>query len=122
MNYQGEELELFQHATNWKEYFSRYLHPYLKGTVLEVGAGIGATTPFLCQGRQKKWVCMEPDAELFRELQKKIERKTFPSCCWAAKGTLNNLTPEDQFTGIAYIDVIEHIEDDRRELKKAASH
>ena len=40
--YPGDELVLFQHATNWKKYFSRQIKPYIKGDVLEVGAGIGA--------------------------------------------------------------------------------
>ena len=49
--YQGDELELFQHAKNWKKYFSRQIKPFIKGNVLEVGAGIGATTLLLNDGK-----------------------------------------------------------------------
>ena len=45
--YPGGELELFEHARNWKKYFSHFIKPYLKGRVLEVGAGIGSTTVIL---------------------------------------------------------------------------
>jgi len=45
--YQGSELGLFQHARNWKTYLGRLLRPWLSGSVLEVGAGLGATAEIL---------------------------------------------------------------------------
>ena len=48
-SYQGSELDLFQHAVNWKRYYAGRLQPYITGDVLEVGAGIGATSRFLCR-------------------------------------------------------------------------
>jgi hypothetical protein len=50
-SYQGSELDLFRHAVNWKRYYASRLQPYIKGDVLEVGAGIGATSRFLCGGQ-----------------------------------------------------------------------
>lgn len=41
--YVGSELDLFAAATNWKRYVAWHLAPWLRGHVLEVGAGIGAT-------------------------------------------------------------------------------
>lgn len=120
--YPGQELELFQDAGVWKEYFSSFLRPYLQGSVLEVGAGIGSTTQHLCNGTQQKWLCLEPDPSLFRELQRKVERKMLPSCCWAAKGLVKDLPAEEKFNAIVYIDVIEHIEQDRQELQYAIEH
>ena len=46
--YVGTELELFQHATRWKAYYARALRRFIVGDVLEVGAGLGATSRFLC--------------------------------------------------------------------------
>ena len=46
--YIGSELELFSEASNWKAYYARLIRPYLGEEVLEVGAGIGATTASLC--------------------------------------------------------------------------
>ena len=46
--YPGGELELFAVARNWKAYFARVLQPYIGRSVLEVGAGLGATTKALC--------------------------------------------------------------------------
>jgi hypothetical protein len=47
MKYVGSELDLFQHATVWKRYFSGILAPYIEGDILEVGGGLGGTMRFL---------------------------------------------------------------------------
>ncbi len=39
--YEGTELEVFEHARNWKSYFHSQLRPYIHGRVLEVGSGLG---------------------------------------------------------------------------------
>jgi len=110
--YAGSELELFQHATNWKAYFGRQLRPYLGAEVLEVGAGMGATTATLITD-QVRWVCLEPDAAL-------INRSELPSRCEVLVGTIDDVAPEARFDSILYLDVLEHIDDDRGELERAA--
>jgi len=119
LNYVGNELELFQHAKVWKRYFGNLLKPYLKGRVLEVGAGLGSTTEHLCDGTQSKWLCLEPDPQLFSQLNQKVADKKLPSCCVAVKGVITDLPANEKFDAIVYIDVIEHIEDDRNELRNA---
>src|SRR2546421_3620314 len=119
ISYTGKELELFQYATVWKKYFGHFIKPYLKETVLEVGAGIGSTTKYLCDGTQKKWICLEPDADLFFQLNKKIKERELPDCCRAIQGTIRDLPPAERFNSILYVDVIEHIENDREELTRA---
>jgi ubiquinone/menaquinone biosynthesis C-methylase UbiE len=120
--YVGNELELFQHATTWKNYFGKFLQPYLKGKVLEVGAGIGGTTLHLCDGTQNKWTCLEPDPQLFSELKRKVDAKELPACCEAVKGVIKDLPPSEKFNTIMYIDVIEHIENDGAELLSAYNY
>jgi SAM-dependent methyltransferase len=119
--YAGKELEIFQHARVWKKYFARFIKPYLDGKVLEVGAGIGATTEFLCDGRQESWTCLEPDQQLFEKLVSKINSEDLPSSCIAMKGTIDDLDPNQKFNAILYIDVLEHIADDAFELAKAGA-
>ena len=106
--YQGDELELFQHAKNWKIYFSRQVKPFIKGSVLEVGAGIGATTLLLNDGSASKWLMLEPDKQMIACLKKKMEEKEFPANCHLQTGIINQLT--ETFDTIIYIDVLEHIE------------
>jgi hypothetical protein len=62
-SYKGNELEIFQRAVNWKRYWTAQVRPHIGSCVLEVGAGIGANTPYLNKGA-KEWVCLEPDAQM----------------------------------------------------------
>lgn len=119
--YIGNELELFKYANNWKNYYGSIIKPFLKGDVLEVGAGIGETTHSLCDGTQKTWVCVEPDAELTAEIEQKIKANYLPSIVEVKTGTLSDVDPNNRYDAIIYIDVIEHIENDSEELKRAAT-
>jgi SAM-dependent methyltransferase len=118
--YAGAELEIFERARKWKGYFGSFIHGYLRGRVLEVGAGRGGTTLILCDGRQDSWLCLEPDEALAEILHSRIRRGDLPSCCAVQEGTLDDLDPAARFDAILYADVLEHIPDDRRELEKAA--
>jgi 2-polyprenyl-3-methyl-5-hydroxy-6-metoxy-1,4-benzoquinol methylase len=117
--YEGDELVLFQHAKHWKKYFSQQIKPYIKGNVLEVGAGIGATTFLLNDGSATKWLLLEPDEAMSAGLKKKIEEKELPANCQLQTGTIDNVT--STFDTIIYIDVLEHIEKDAEEMEKAAA-
>ena len=119
-HYIGDELSLFEHATHWKDYYGGRLKPFLKGRVLEVGAGIGGTTKSLCDGTQANWICLEPDATLADRIADLLAKRELPACCRLHVGTLEDLPATDgQFDAILYIDVIEHIEDDAAELRRA---
>lgn len=117
--YVGDELVLFQHAKNWKSYFSKAIKPFIRGDVLEVGAGIGATTILLNDGRANSWLLLEPDKDLSRLLEEKNEAKQLPGNCKVQTGTIDDL--QTSFDTIIYIDVLEHILEDREELEKTVS-
>lgn len=121
-HYVGTELELFSSATNWKQYLRRQVAPYLGRQVLEVGAGLGGTTRLLCGPGQRSWVCLEPDSTLARSLGEKRDRGELPAFCEVVVGTLADIPADSTFDSLLYIDVLEHIEDDRGELERAAAH
>ena len=116
--YPGDELDLFSNAKNWKKYFSQRLKRYVKGYVLEVGAGNGGTTKLLINDSVENWLCLEPDIKLFHSLENKIKLGELPAKTHAIQGTIN-VIKEDTFDTIVYIDVLEHIEDDFDEINKA---
>ena len=116
--YPGDELDLFANAQNWKKYFSKRLKKYVKGHVLEVGAGNGGTTKLLINESVDSWHCLEPDIKLFHLLVNKIKSGQLPAKTNAIQGTINVI--KDTFDTIAYIDVLEHIEHDFDEINKAA--
>lgn len=121
-DYIGDELSLFQHAKNWKAYYSSYFKKYLHGRILEVGAGLGGTTLSLCDGTQKEWLCLEPDPKLSINIETLISENKLPSCCKSKTGFLSDIPVTEKFNAILYIDVIEHIEDDYAELNKASQY
>lgn len=121
--YVGSELELFSRAKNWKEYFTARISPYLGPCVLEVGAGLGGTTRILCTGSHERWACLEPDSDFVEKIEQQIQAGALPAYCEAIEGILP--TPHlahNSFDTILYIDVLEHIEHDREELKQAVNY
>lgn len=119
--YIGNELEIFARAINWKRYFSRKIRPLIGERVLEVGAGLGETTRYLCARRHEKWLCLEPDAGFCDKIREKLSAGGLPACCSVQIGTTESLEGEREFDTILYIDVLEHIEDDRSELRRVSS-
>ncbi|MSO92231.1 MAG: class I SAM-dependent methyltransferase [Rhodospirillales bacterium] len=122
--YPGGELELFAQARNWKSYFARVLRPFIGGSVLEVGAGLGATTKALCSGDEQSWLCLEPDTGMAVSLAEQVAAGELPAICRAKAGTVADLLSErgaaPAFDCVLYIDVIEHIADDAEELRRAS--
>lgn len=117
-SYIGSELELFAHAQQWKAYYKSLIAPFFGKRILEVGAGLGATTAALCDGTQDEWTCLEPDPELLAQLGS----RPLPGCCRPQAGFVATLAPDSRFDSILYIDVLEHIADDRAELERASRH
>ncbi len=117
--YIGQELELFAQATHWKNYIRQQVKPFLGDNVLEVGAGLGGTTRFLCDGSQNRWTCLEPDVSLAAKLQLAIDTGDIPACCESSVGTLATTGAEQAADTVLYIDVLEHIENDAAELRNA---
>jgi len=120
--YVGSELELFARATNWKRYVAARIGSYLGDEVLEVGAGFGSTTRFLCTQPHRRWLCLEPDMQLAASLQATRDAGQLPDCCQAKAGSLSDLDSGDLFDSILYMDVLEHIRDDGVELAAATGH
>ena len=119
--YVGSELDLFSAAKNWKNYFRNQLAPYLGQDVLEVGAGLGGTTRVLCRGTENRWVCLEPDPTLVSRLDSEIASGNLPNVCRSQTGIISDLDPAETFDTVLYMDVLEHIEDDRAEVARAAA-
>lgn len=118
----GTELELFACVHNWKVYWGQMVRPYVRGDVLEVGAGIGANREYLDNSDIRRWVCLEPDIALAEELKKKAGPPEMDARYDVVCGTLQSLDARELFDSIVYIDVLEHIEKDAEELECAGGH
>lgn len=116
--YIGSELELFAEVRNWKAYWAKTIAPFIHGDVIEVGAGLGSNTPYLDSATQGRWVCLEPDSNLAEELNRNLHNPGRPH--EIVTHTIDSLDRNKQFDTAIYIDVLEHIEDDKKELELAA--
>lgn len=119
-SYEGGELDVFTLATNWKAYWASRVERHVGSRVLEVGAGLGATARVLCRN-QKRWIALEPDPALARRMREEIDAGRLPAICEVRVGKLEDLGASELFDTILYIDVLEHIQDDRGELEQAAA-
>jgi SAM-dependent methyltransferase len=119
--YAGDELEVFALAANWKAYCRSRLKPHVRGDVLEIGAGIGGTTRFLHDGDQSSWLCVEPDAGLAAVLERTLGAEWPGVTPEVLVGSIADVPQARGFDTILYIDVLEHIPDDRAELALAAA-
>jgi SAM-dependent methyltransferase len=117
--YVGSELAIFEKAKNWKVYFRGIMAPFIHGDVLEVGAGIGANTKVFSILSFESWTCLEPDRALLDRLSAELPGGRNYE---VVTGTVENLPSTRKFDVVLYVDVLEHIEDDRREMERAASH
>jgi SAM-dependent methyltransferase len=117
-SYVGTELDLFADATNWKSYWAERLRPFVRGDVLDVGAGLGATFEYLNEPA-RAWTCLEPDPELARRIEQRFG--THAKAPRVLRGTTAALPPDSRFDTVLYIDVLEHIEHDAAELERATT-
>ena len=120
LDYAGQELETFALAVNWKAYVRAALAPFIVGDVAEVGAGLGETTNALIVSPQaRSWTAIEPDATMAGSIRARAEAGDFGRLVNVHAATLAQLPAGTDFDTVIYIDVLEHIEDDRGELMSA---
>jgi 2-polyprenyl-3-methyl-5-hydroxy-6-metoxy-1,4-benzoquinol methylase len=115
-----EELDALTGASRFHAWLAKLVQPVLHGRVLEVGAGIGTVTAALVKqaqdGENVRFLSIEPDRGLAELL--------FTSVTPLGVEVRHAATPEivdtgQQFNGVVYINVLEHIEDHVGELQRA---
>ena len=120
--YVGGELDLFAAAHHWKSYVAAQVRPWLRGDVLEVGAGIGTTARAYwprAAASVTRWVALEPDRSLADRIPATLQGTGLvPEI---VVGTIADLPADARFDALLYIDVLEHIPDDAAELERAAA-
>lgn len=99
-------------ADNYRKALLSEFSEYLRGNVLEVGAGVGQMTEALLKKSGiQRFVSIEPDSGFHARLVEK-----FPAHA-TVQGTIEDLKGEADWDAVVSINVLEHIKNDERELK-----
>ena len=111
-DYPVEATERFDDAKFHRKYCMSFVKKFIHGNVLEVGAGCGSFTRDYIDNKMNATLT-ETDNKNFEDLKKNfINNKNIK----ISNKTIFEI--EDKFDTILYLHVLEHIEDDRKELKE----
>jgi len=112
MKYPGAELDNFDKATIWRKYIFFQIKKFIKGNVLEVGAGIGSFTNNY-KNLPNKITLSEIDQENLSLIKKKFKDTKINFTGDLTKNIKSN------YDTIMYLNVLEHIENDDKEVVDA---
>jgi SAM-dependent methyltransferase len=116
-----DDLENLGTSKHFFEWVLEEFEPYLRGRVLEVGAGVGTITRKLVERYPDvSIVALEPADNMFATLD---PYAALTSSVSALKGTLAEYetAATGAFDAVLYVNVLEHIADDEGELRLAAT-
>ena len=107
------ELEFFDAAKNWRKYQFGQILKYINSSVLEIGPGTGNNVQYY-KNRASQITLLETNKNLANSLKSKFDEEK--------KIIVLNTDihiQEKTFDTIMYMDVLEHIKTDKKEIKKA---
>ena len=113
-NYPKEATERFDNANFHINYCLLFIKRFLKGNVLEVGAGCGSFTRNYFNKKINSLLLTELDKSNIHELNQKFKNN---SKIKITSRKLNDI--KKKFDTIIYLHVLEHIKNDKAEIKLA---
>ena len=114
-NYPEVVTERFDDANFHINYCLKFIKKYLKGSVLEVGAGCGSFTRNYINKKIDSIVLTETDEKNILELKKNFKNNSKIKII-----DKNIYSIDEKFDAIIYLHVLEHIKNDKNEIKEAA--
>jgi SAM-dependent methyltransferase len=114
--YPGKDLEAMTFARNYHRWIVEQFAPYLGETVAEVGAGSGSVSRLLLETDIKQLLAFEPSDNMYPRLVEELGNEARAS---PVNDFFHPRHGRQRFDSVAYINVLEHIEDDRAELANA---
>jgi SAM-dependent methyltransferase len=117
--YVGKDLEAMSFAVNYHKWILEEFRPFLGKKLVEVGAGTGSFSEMLIGEEPEHLALVEP-SEMFIFLEQNISQfetsasVNYHNAVFTETAHKLHATPDT----IIYVNVLEHIEDDRGELEK----
>ncbi len=119
VSYVGKDLEAMSFAVNYHRWILDEFRPYLGDRLVEVGAGTGSFTELLLEHRPRTIAAIEPSG-MYTLLLENIAKFRTASTVKAYQAIFTQVASKiketDNPDSIIYVNVLEHIEDDTREL------
>jgi SAM-dependent methyltransferase len=106
-------------ASNYRRWIMDLLRPFIGKHIVEVGSGTGAYLDLLLEGKPERLTLLEPALNLYESLVKRLVELKTPSWVRAQRCTLPEAFKGNAFPApdtVVYINVLEHIQNDVREL------
>lgn len=116
VDYQGRDLEAMSAAVNYHHWILDEILPFVGENVAEVGAGIGSVSEMLLERGVTKLTAFEPSHQMFAHLEATLRGKS------RARAINDFFSPgyaAEQFDSVVYLNVLEHIPDDAKEVAGA---
>lgn len=114
--YEGKDIEAMHSAPNYYRWILREFSRYLKGSVLEVGAGSGTFSALLMERPITELTAVEPSQEMYPLLEEQFRGNSRVACRQAFFPEISAQYRE-RFDAAVYINVLEHVQDDAAELR-----
>ncbi|MDO8518317.1 MAG: methyltransferase domain-containing protein [bacterium] len=114
--YEGRDLEAMSLAPNYHAWILREFAPYLGKKVAEVGAGSGTFSALLLQYPTEELVAVEPSREMYPLLLERFRGDARVTCRHESFTTIS-AQHHGHFDSVLYVNVLEHIADDEKELR-----
>ena len=120
VTYPGKDLEAMSFAVNYHRWLLDEFRPYIGKDLVEVGAGTGSFSKMLLDLSPDRLSLVEP-SEMFAALRQNIDplkaNTTIKFFHTIFEKAADEITQAGRPDTIIYVNVLEHIEDDVRELE-----
>jgi len=123
-SFAAEDLEVMSDAENYVRWiFSELVAPHLGRSVLEIGSGIGTySSRIAADPKVERLTCVEVDPRLAEAARQSLDAAPVKKPVEYLVGDyLAVQLPKDRYDAALFINVLEHLRDDRAAVKKARS-
>jgi SAM-dependent methyltransferase len=116
--YDGRDLEAMSSAVRYHRWVVGELAPYLGSDVAEIGAGTGNVSGLLLESGIDRLTAVEPSAAMYRLLRERLAGEPRATVLHGRLGGPGAVFSA-RFDGVVYLNVLEHVDDDAGELRRA---
>ena len=109
-------LEVTQLARNYNQWVLKKVSPYLKGTILEAGAGIGTFAQLLLKNNHKNLVLGEIDQTYLKQLRRQFGHLSGIKVSKLDISSSRSMSKQKSVKTILSINTLEHIKDDQQAI------